>query len=237
MITAAFIGHFCLCVCEFLIIHVRWVIFTVNSNMIFFHLICLYWILFHCSLSSSQCLAYFIFQQIFLQILSPAPPLPFVTFWKGLYLSRQFHLSFDLVFDVYAFTFGSKPCTEILIQGQSMGAWLWLLGEARDFLEILVNLGDQKYWLPNCEAFKSFAGRILAVSKLSGNLCWELNKGSVGNCQLLLKIQNFWPFSEHWSEEELILLWHRPCGTSSLSALAAAWLICMWEPMALDLFW
>lgn len=53
-------------VCEFLIIHVRRVIFTVNSNVVFFHLICLYWILFHCSLSSSQYLAYFIFQQTFL---------------------------------------------------------------------------------------------------------------------------------------------------------------------------
>lgn len=41
LITAAFTGHFYLCVCEFLIIHVRRVIFTVNSNVISFHLICL----------------------------------------------------------------------------------------------------------------------------------------------------------------------------------------------------
>lgn len=66
LITAAFTGHFYLCVCEFLIIHVRQVIFTVNSNVVFFHLLCLCWILFHCLLSSSQYLAYFALQQTFL---------------------------------------------------------------------------------------------------------------------------------------------------------------------------
>ena len=121
LITAAFSGHFYLCVCEFLIIHVRRVIFTVNSNVISFHLICLQQILFHCSLSSSQYLAYFIFQRIFLQILLPVLPLPLVPFRKELYLSRQFHLSFDLFFDGYVFTSGSKPSTEIHIQSQSVG--------------------------------------------------------------------------------------------------------------------
>lgn len=126
-------------VCEFLIIHVRWVIFTVNSNVVFFHLISPYWILFHCSLSSSQYLAYFLFQQTFLYILSHGLPLPLVTFWKGLYLSRQFHLSFDLFFDGYAFTSGSKPSTEVFIQSQSVGAWLWLLVKAltSNFLELM----------------------------------------------------------------------------------------------------
>lgn len=88
----------------------------------------------------------------------PSPPL--VTFWKGLYLSRQFRLSFDLFFDGCAFTSGSKPSTEVFIQGQSVEAWLWLLVKALtyNFLELMGSLESRGVGCLTARLWKVFQG-------------------------------------------------------------------------------